>query len=89
MYDAKRVTIAVAQPAEQGACDALSSKHTEPRSQRDVHRMRLAMHRPRAVRCLPQMHGLRLAARASSRATATLRFREGERELARVRFHDP
>jgi len=81
MHDAKPISIAVAQPSEERAGHLLSSQRTAARPQREMYRVRLAMHGPHAMRSPPQMRGSRLATRATACTPAPLRQRERERQL--------
>jgi hypothetical protein len=87
MYDAKPVSIAIAQRSKQRARHLLSAKQAHPSSQRDMHWVRLVMNRSRTVRRLPQMQRARLATRTTPRAAAPLGLWKRERELIGTHPH--
>jgi len=76
VHHTKRLAIAVAQPTEQRARYLLRAQRSQTRAQRDVHRVRLTVSRPRSMRRLPQISRSRLAPSTWPRATTPLRLWE-------------
>jgi hypothetical protein len=64
----------------------LRAKRSHTRTQRDVHRIRFAVNRPRTVRSLPQMRRPRFPASAAPRR-APLRFWKRKDQLIGTHQH--